>query len=197
MDLKARQDHFLRLLDPLSNRLERFALVLTHNDEVAKDVVSETILIAWQRFDELRSEQAFLSFLFTIASRVYRKHLQKNRNAAAYNEELALALADSAPGPDTLTDVSRLHSAIKQLPHKQREALTMFELLGFSLKEIQQVQGGSISALKVRLMRARRRLASRMGIDETEQTNSRNLQRLRPQPDFVHIAHGEFNDRFT
>jgi len=42
----------------------------------------------------------------------------------------------------------------------------LFEINGLSVTEIQRVQGGTVSGVKVRLMRARRMLADRLGIHD-------------------------------
>ncbi len=45
------------------------------------------------------------------------------------------------------------------LPEKQREALALFEISGLSIEEVREIQGGSLSAVKMRLVRGREQLA--------------------------------------
>ena len=48
-----------------------------------------------------------------------------------------------------------LYDYLDKLPLKQKEAFLLFELSGFSLKEIKQLQGGTLAAVKSRLNKAR------------------------------------------
>ncbi|MEO5929741.1 MAG: hypothetical protein ABIR47_07405, partial [Candidatus Kapaibacterium sp.] len=56
-----------------------------------------------------------------------------------------------------------------------REAVLLFELAGFSTAEVRDIQGGTLVAVRVRLARGRKRLATMMGVEA-------------PAPDT--IAHG-------
>ncbi|MBI5323717.1 MAG: hypothetical protein HZB41_00270 [Ignavibacteriae bacterium] len=47
---------FMELLNPVYKRLERFAMSIAQSTEDAKDIVSETVLIAYQSFDSLKNE---------------------------------------------------------------------------------------------------------------------------------------------
>jgi DNA-directed RNA polymerase specialized sigma24 family protein len=64
----------------------------------------------------------------------------------------------SQSSPETQADTQILYDALQRLPHKQREAFVLFEISGFSLQEIQEMQGDSLSAVKMRLVRARETL---------------------------------------
>lgn len=46
------------------------------------------------------------------------------------------------------TDVSFLYDALRKINTEQREALILFELTGFSIKEIAEIQKVGISAVK-------------------------------------------------
>ncbi len=55
-------------------------------------------------------------------------------------------------------EVYLLHKALSLLPEDQRECIILFEISGFSIKEIVEIQGVSESAVKQRLKRARAKL---------------------------------------
>jgi RNA polymerase sigma-70 factor (ECF subfamily) len=57
---------------------------------------------------------------------------------------------------------------LAKLPSRQREALVLFELSGFSLDEIRQLQGGTLSGVKSRMKRGREQL--RRWLDPPEGT---------------------------
>lgn len=168
---KAKQERFMNLLRPYHKRLERFALTMTRNREDAKDVVGETVLLAYEHLETLRNDDAFIGFLFTIASRVAQKRMFKRREDTATDEQVE-ALYDNFTQPDVAFDVQLLYEALDKLPLEQREAVIMAEITGLSHKEIQKIQGGTISGVKVRIFRAKRRLAQLLGVEKKTEVSS-------------------------
>ncbi|KXK57130.1 MAG: RNA polymerase sigma factor [Chlorobi bacterium] len=162
-DQKAREQNFLRLLLPVRNQLFRFAVALMRDYDDAMDVTAETILIALQGYDERRPEAGFKSYLFTIATRLCRRMKARRKWFISLQPETSEAIAGNAPSPDVAPDLAALREALAQLPARQREAITLFELGGLSLQEIQQIQGGSLSGVKSRIVRGRQRLAELLG----------------------------------
>jgi RNA polymerase sigma-70 factor (ECF subfamily) len=161
MNQNSKQERFMLLFKPLQPRLERYALTLTRDRDEAKDVVGETVLKAFEHFEQLREEQAFLSFLFTIATRVIQQ--RKFRRADRMSDNQIEDLFDNYTAPDVAYDVQMLYKQLDKLPADMRDALVMAEITGLSHKEIQEIQGGSLTAVKVRIFRAKRKLAKLMG----------------------------------
>ena len=56
-------------------------------------------------------------------------------------------------------DIQVLYAALDKLPVKQKEAVVLFEISGFSLEEIKNIQGGTLSGAKSRVKRGREKLA--------------------------------------
>lgn len=154
----SRQERFMQTLRPVQPALERFALHLTHSRYEARELVADTIAAAYERFDTVRDERAFMSFLFTIASRTWQaKRAHAARQVSTLPDDFD-RLFDGGPSAELSTDVRILHDAIAQLPDDQRQAIILFEVMGFSLKDIATTQGCTSVAVKVRLHRARKRL---------------------------------------
>jgi RNA polymerase sigma-70 factor, ECF subfamily len=161
-----KHDRFLTLLKKDQPALERYVLAMTRDTETAKDVVAETVLIAFERFETLKSHEAFLSFLFTIATRAYRRAEAKSARVPRAGEGAIEAMLDPGLSPETATDIAAVYRALALLPEKQREAVYLFEITGLSIREIQMIQGGTAVAVKVRISRGRRKLAEYLGVDE-------------------------------
>lgn len=155
-----RQQRFMALVEPVYDKLERFCRAITRNSDEAKDILGETLLQAYQGFDSVRHNTAFLSFLFTIASRIHKKRTRRAIFQRERDHIIHYGTATQGQAPDIAADIALLYDAIRRLPDKQREAIIMFELQDLPLEEIRRVQGGTISAIKVRLLRARRKLAA-------------------------------------
>lgn len=151
-------------LRPIHRQLEKFILSMTRDRDDAHDLMQDTILIAWQHMDTLRDPAAFKTYLYTIASNRFKRRFVREKYFGAFSEELQDHLSSSDPSPERSTDASLVRDALQRLPWKYREALILFEINDLSIEEVRQIQGGSTSAVKVRLLRARRLLAKHLGV---------------------------------
>jgi RNA polymerase sigma-70 factor (ECF subfamily) len=157
------KERFLALLLPLRERLSRFARSITGDPEEAHDLVGDTILAALEGFAKVRSEKAFLSYLFTIAVRIQRRKRWRRRLFDRFDEPFAAKIVDTGTPADAGNDLELLHRALARLPERQREAVVLFEITGLSLEEIREIQGGSLSGVKSRVSRGRQELARLLG----------------------------------
>lgn len=160
--------------------LERYVLALTGDRETGRDVVAETVLIAYERFETLRTPAAFLSFLFTIATRVHRQHLRVAKRTESIGEEQIEQLFDPGLMPDVAADIGAVYRALGKLPEKQREAVVLFEIMGVPMKEIVEIQGGTLTAVKVRISRGRKRLSVLLGVEDRERSEVVDRREARP-----------------
>lgn len=146
---------FWDLVERERHCLWQLARGLTRSYDEACDLMSDTWVSAYQSFPKLRDRAAFRAFASTIAVRLQRRHRWRAR--------LFVPLAEAAESPYELPgesshDLEVLLAALNRLPLREREALVLFEITGLSLKEIQSIQGISLSGVKSRLARARRSL---------------------------------------
>ncbi len=155
----------MRLLTPMQKRLEKFALAMTHDREQASDLVHDTIVLAYEHFHTIRDKSAFTSYVFSIASNLYKRSFRRAKFWGLFDSNRAEQIPDSASLPDERPDVDLLYRALAKLPDKYREALVLFEINDLSISEIRDIQGGSISSVKVRLMRGRQKLAQLLNAD--------------------------------
>lgn len=163
-DDRERQQAFMALLEPIQRMLERFCINMTGNRDEALDLMQDSIILAWNHFETIRDRGAFKSYIFTIATNTYRRKFVRAKFFGLYNDDLVETLASSTPSPEVQTDHEIVRKALLSLPAAYREALIHYEVNDMSVAEIQKIQGGTISGVKVRLMRARRKLAALVGV---------------------------------
>jgi RNA polymerase sigma-70 factor (ECF subfamily) len=131
--------------------LRRYARALTHDGELADDLVQDTLVRA------LRSEHLFhggnvRSWLYTILT-----NLNRNRLRSLASRPIITALEDNdAPdmaGPEAGgRDIAR---ALATLVDDQRSALLLVVLEGLTYREVAEIQGVPIGTVMSRLARAR------------------------------------------
>tara|TARA_B100000809_G_scaffold206739_1_gene208890 strand:- start:440 stop:976 length:537 start_codon:yes stop_codon:yes gene_type:complete len=160
------QQHFLKLYEPVHDRFERFCRARVFGKMEYHDLMNDTLLIAFQKMDTLKSEKAFLSFLIGISVRVLANH-HKKKKEEAYPEQQGFDVLDVNSKTERDAEVYLLHKALAMLPEEQRECIILFEISGFSIKEIVAIQAVSESAVKQRLKRGREKLTEILTFDST------------------------------
>jgi RNA polymerase sigma-70 factor, ECF subfamily len=162
--VKDKQKEFLEAYLPLQDNLWRFCLFMARNRDVAKELLAETLAIAYEGFDTLKEETALLSWLFTIARRVYNKLKVKSEKLKVEMQLEDIITSDLSP--ETMTDISFLYENLNKLPAEQKEAIILFNIEGFSRSEVAAMQNVSEETVKTRLARGRKRLAILMGAQD-------------------------------
>jgi RNA polymerase sigma-70 factor (ECF subfamily) len=125
--------------------------------DVADDAVSEAFARAIARGDEVRDP---LAYLFRIAFRVASADLARSGKEAEVHE-VATSVAD--PSQNGLPDLLR---ALKELAPAQRAAVYLHYQADLPVREVAHLMGTSTAAVKVHLMRGRRRLAGLLGEED-------------------------------
>jgi RNA polymerase sigma-70 factor (ECF subfamily) len=155
---QTKQEKFLQLLEPNHDRFERFCRARVYGNMDYRDLMHDTLLIAFEKFENLKSETAFLSFLFGISVRILANNNKKKKEESLKKEDNSLTISDQHANTAIDAEVHYLHQALAQLNEDQRESIILFEISGFSIKEITEIQNASESAVKQRLKRGREKL---------------------------------------
>ncbi len=147
----------MSIYKPLHERLCRFVQTLVWNEEDAKDISSEVVLIAYEQFHKLRDEKAMLAYLFAIASNLIRQRQRTEKFKGLFNFQQAVNRPTSSSGEDAIMRYE-LNQALNKLPSKQREAIVWYEISGLTIDEIANIHQLSISGVKTNIHRARKQL---------------------------------------
>lgn len=164
-----KQQKFLQLYQPVHDRFERFCSARVYGFMEPKDLINESLLVAFERMESLKDESQFLSFLIGISVRILANNHKKKKTVqlspSAHN-----GVADDSTSAEEKTDVHFLYQALTLLPAELQECIILFEISGFSIKEIMQIQNASESAVKQRLRRARKRLTEMLTFESDLKT---------------------------
>jgi RNA polymerase sigma-70 factor (ECF subfamily) len=148
---------FRVLYDAAYPRITAYALRRARSPEDALDVVAETMLVAWRRFDEIPEGPARLPWMFGVARRALANHYRAERRKEGLRQRAAAERNGPAPEFDLV------HQALDRVPLDQREILTLSAWDDLDNHEIAAALGTTPAAIAVRLHRARRRLARELG----------------------------------
>jgi len=153
-----------------SGDLHRFALFLSGDPALADDLVSETFIRLWNARERV-DLATVKGYLFTIARNLFLQHRRGRRSVAALDERLA----DSGPGPETRaqarSDLRAALAALQELPEIDRAALLMRADDGLPYEEIAAALGLSLAAARVKVHRARLKLAAALAAGPAQPTS--------------------------
>jgi RNA polymerase sigma-70 factor (ECF subfamily) len=142
--------------------LRRYARRLTQNEDMANDLVQETLARALRNLDRYRPTGSLQGWLITIMKNQFRETRRRrvlDRVADPHQRAAALALALpsgrlDAPQDDHLL-LRELADAIPRLPPFQRDVLVAVCLHGLSYEEASAKLGIPVGTIRSRLFRAR------------------------------------------
>ncbi|GAB3164565.1 hypothetical protein GCM10027059_20880 [Myceligenerans halotolerans] len=129
----------------------------------AADVVAETYLVAWRRIAEVPRGDGARPWLFGVARRVLANYYRGERRRSALADRLRAQLVEVVPPADAgLRGGSDIELALAGLDENDQEILRLVAWEDLARDEIAVVLGVSRATVRVRLHRARRRLAERL-----------------------------------
>lgn len=85
-----KMDAFEILYEKYKKDIYYYLLSIVKNPTIAEDLLSETFLKAYISIGTLKKEEAFRSWLFSIAHRQYLLYLRKEKNNIPYEEYMKL-----------------------------------------------------------------------------------------------------------
>jgi RNA polymerase sigma factor (sigma-70 family) len=146
--------------------------------EDAADAIAEVFLIAWRRMDDVPEGEARRLWIYGVARRVLANQRRGQRRRSALTEQLTRELAQiptAVAFPTSVGSTERtaaLTAAFKRLSESDRELLSLEGWEELNAGQIAAVLGCSRNAARIRLHRARRRLAQQLARQEDEITTA-------------------------
>ena len=138
--------------------VHRFALFLSGDASLADDIVSETFVRAWHVRSRL-DLATVKAYLFTIARNLYLRQRQRASRLAPLDDRLVDPTAGPHERMRARRDLDAVLTAMQQLPEIDRAALLMRADEELPYEEIAKALGISVSSAKVKVHRARLKLA--------------------------------------
>lgn len=158
----------MELYEPVHGSFERFCKARSYGVCDFNDLMHDTLVIAFEQFDSLKSKEAFLSFLFSIANKVHANFRRKNKPLTFSDVKGMENTQDSSYSIDKNFQHDELYEALNTLTAEYRTCIILFEIAGFSLKETAEIQECTVDAVKKRLSRGRKMLLEALSENNTK-----------------------------
>ena len=186
------QDAFAQLAEPHRKELQLHCYRMLGSFHSAEDLVQETFLRAWRSLEQFEGRASFRSWLYRIATNACLTALSSRSSRVLpeslgppfhgmleagpatdvawlepYPDAALEGIADGAPGPDARYEMREsvqlaFIAAIQLLPPRQRAALLLHDVLGWSASETATHLDSSVASVNSALQRARATLEKQL-----------------------------------
>jgi len=146
------------------DRLWAVALRTLADTDEAADALQDAMISAFRRAADFRGDSAVTTWLHRIVVNACLDRLRRKaaRPSTSGMDERALDALAGRPGhPDHAADTETsldVLAALRTLPHEQRAALVLIDMLGYSVADAAELLGISPGTVKSRCARGRARL---------------------------------------
>ena len=157
----AAYERFLKLFAHHENDLRTFVRSLLPTWHDAEEVVQQSALVIWRKFDQFDPSTPFMKWACVIArfeALAYRRKMARDR--LVFREDLFELLADE--GAEEIgqrqAEYDALESCLQAMPEKHRRLLTLAYTPGVKVKDLAEQAGSTSAAFYMRLNRLRKDL---------------------------------------
>ena len=141
--------------------LRRFIRSLLPTATDADDVLQQTAIVIWRKFDQYDPETNFMKWACVIArfeALAYRRKMARDR--LVFREDVLELMADEGAGEveNRRAEHDALETCLAAMPEKQRKFVTLAYTPGIKIKELAEEAGSSSASFYMRLKRLRHQL---------------------------------------
>ena len=154
------REDFIAHVEREQEALRGFLLALCcGNKDNADDLAQDALVKAYLSLSGYQNKGKFRSWLFKITYNTFLNHKAGCRTMESIDEARTFIGGNEA---DSSFEHQDLYLALRTLPPKERSAITLYYLNGYSIKEIATITEASEGAVKQQLSRGRDKLKSKL-----------------------------------
>jgi len=155
---QAKQQAFMEAYRACHEPFMRYCSAVVQGKMATEDLVQDVLLSAYKNYDSLRKDTPLLHYLIRAARNRKVSLWRKSKYRAELVEDHAERLRSTEIPADVLLDIQLLYRLVRKLPEAQGDALLLYEINGFSMKEIATIQESTEGAVKTKISRGRKLL---------------------------------------
>jgi len=158
MPHSSKQQKFLNLYKECHEPFMKYCSAMTYGKMDAEDLVQDVLLSTYKHFEKIQNPKQLLHYLIRAAHNRAISLWRKKKYQTELIDLHAQRLRSKEVSAETLLDIQSLYKTLDKLPPKQKNALILFEISGFSMKEIAEMQNSNAGAVKTLVSRGRQKL---------------------------------------
>ncbi len=150
---------FSDLYERYSRDVYRFTLYLSGDASLAEDITAETFLRVWNSVAPVRLATV-KGYLLSIARNLYLHELRRLNRLSELKAQMPSA-SSLHHETESRSELARVLADLRELPEADRAAVLLRAEDGLSYEEIAEVLGLPVATVKVKVHRARLKLAEK------------------------------------
>jgi len=146
----------------------RLAFRMLGDEDEARDVVQDSFIRIWEKFNTYNDNEKFTSWMYRIVSNRAIDSLRASgrRPIISLGQLIPETLGTGESGPDILLENREAGELIRSittgLPEKQQLVFSLRDLQGLSPQEVQDISGMTENVIKSNLYHARKTIRDRL-----------------------------------
>jgi RNA polymerase sigma-70 factor, ECF subfamily len=185
-DMKKPSLDFYSIFNQYHDRLKKFVTITVKNEWAVDDIVQEVFVRAHSKIDTLKDHDKIGSWLFRIAYRLCMDHFrEESRNPSEEILDFRGMNASDYSTTERKLEQHQMSVCVQNqmllLPENYRTVIWLFDVLGFTLKEISDILELSTENVKIRLHRARKKFKSILNQKCSFEKDERNVLVCEPK----------------
>jgi len=150
------------LVNTFGDRVYRLAVRITGSNEDAEEVAQDAFVRVWERWDRVQALEDPVGYLYRTAMNAYRRSLRRRVLARRFGSDPPRE-GDAYKAADARSVVWR---GLQRLSPRQRAALVLTELLGYSSAEAGRILG--VKPVTARVLSSQGQAAMRRAVGEPD-----------------------------
>lgn len=155
---------FAYLVDAYKSMVFSLVFKMTKNREEAEEICQDTFIKAYKNLSKFKGDSKFSTWLYRIAYHASLDAIKKNKNNNNTLEINEITFNQIKSVDNILEGIERkerakiMNDCLLKLPEEERSIIWMFYYDELSVKEMMEVTQFSEANIKVKLLRARKKL---------------------------------------
>lgn len=157
------EDACQKILNLYKGRIFSYVYRMVRNYHDAEDITFDTFIKCFKALARFDTSKKFSTWLFTIAHNTTLDFFRKNKQEYEYLDEEHGVIDDLAGKVEKKKKMEKIEKALAKMPPLDRELIILFHKEEYSYQEISEILEISITTIKTRLHRARKKLGQMVG----------------------------------
>ena len=162
-DLNGASMDFWKVYDEYYDPVRKFILTYVRDEWVADDLIQDTFLRVQKNLDSVRDPEKISSWVFRIAYNLCHDHFRQAKRSSLNNRRIQAEIPtfEEAMVQKELEQNQMgqcVQDKLDLLPKNYRTVLILSDTMALSQKEIAEILSISVSSVKVRIHRARKKM---------------------------------------
>lgn len=154
------EEYLSILINEYGDSVLRMCYIYLRDYQLAEDVAQETFIRVYQNYGRFRNQSSVQTWILKIAINLCKN--QMRTHWWRYRSEKELLEVDTTGYYDGLVDRQTVLSEIGKLPIKYKEVILLYYYQQLTILEIAGLLNEKESTVKSRLVRARKKLKTKM-----------------------------------